>query len=181
MADFIQTFQLDDPLTEFILENIEIQEPKNEPKTMLVNIPELEKPIERMVQEYLKQIEEYNYVVDPKFVRMNQELSIVYVPPLTFKKWTSETGKHFNVYIFLKDSDLMYEFFNPFIRKTVRYKVSKGLVIILPSIWLIVNRHTSTRETCAIFILGTVYFTDLGDMHETRTSNIFSETSMMHG
>jgi hypothetical protein len=181
MADFIQTFQMDEYIVDFVLKNIEIEEPKNETKTISAEIPELEKPIKGMIKEYLKQIEEYNYIVDINAVNLKHEIYIVYVPPRTFRTWTSETGKQFNVYIFLKDSELIYEFFNPFTRKTVRYKASKGLVIVLPSIWVIVSRYTSTRETDAIFVLGTVYVTDLDNVHETRSSNIFSEASMVHG
>jgi len=181
MADFIQTFRLDEKLVDFINSNLTLGEPNDNIKTLSVYIPELEDPLKTMIKEYLDIIEEYNYFADVSKLKFQFEFNILYISPWIFRMWKSESGKNFNFYIFLKDSDLVYEFFNPFIRKTVRYKASKGLVIIVPSIWLIVSRHTSTRATDAVLIVGTTYITDLDNVHETRSSNIFSETTMMHG
>jgi len=181
MADFIQTFQLDDAIIDVINSNLTIGEQGDDIKTISAYIPELVEPVKAMIKEYMKQIEEYNYFIDVDKLNFQFEFNIIYVPPWIFKMWRSESGNNFNFYIFLKDSDLVYEFFNPFTRKTVRYKATKGFVIIVPSIWLILGRHTSTRSTDAALIVGTTRVTDLDDVHKPGSSNIFSETAMMHG
>lgn len=179
MADFIQTFNLDEGLVDFINSNLIIEDDEKM-TSIYADIPELHDPITGMMKEYLKQIEEYNYFVERDKLIFQIFMTINNVPSWTFRAWRSEHGKEFNFYIFLKDSEMMYEFFNPFVRTTQRFQVFKGLVILLPAIWVIVSRHTSTRSGNSVFIMGTTHITDLDDVHQAGSSNVITESTMSY-
>jgi len=157
MADFIQTFTLDDNLVNFIMNNLKIDETDNQINYIDVKIPELDGPMNMMIREFIKEIDEYNYF-PPKNTPDVYDfmLKIKRIPPRTFENWNVERGPfNFNFYIFLKDSDSIYEVFNPFVKKTIRFRITKGLVVLFPSSWLILSRHTNTYETDCILIKGT--------------------------
>jgi len=176
--NWFQTFKLDNTVVDYVLGNLTVTL-VDQINCIPVDIPEI--PIEDYARKYMESFKEYNYFIELDKLGINKELYLVYTPPGTFRNWQSVTGRHFTVYIFLNDSDLVYEFFDPFSSTTRRFKAVKGLVVILPSIWMIVGRHTSTRATHAIFIMGSIGITDLDNMHQSGSSNVTSESSVVQG
>ena len=155
MADFIQTFNLFENVVDFIMNKIKFNEQNDKIEMIEAEIPELSRPMNGMIDEFIKQISEYNYPF-PKNKYYKFKTYLKRSPPHFFEHWGHEGGDYFfNFYIFLKDSYSIFEIFNPFTTQTVRIPVTKGLVVIFPSTWLILSRYTITLNSDSICIIGT--------------------------
>jgi hypothetical protein len=176
MVDFIQTFQLDEALVDFIMSNLTIEETENI-NSFPVEIPEIHRPMTGIIHEYVKQIEEYNY-----FPRIDEstivfETGIKFIPKWTTVNYRPEPGRMLNFYVFLKDTKAVLDIFNPFIPGNFVCRPIKGLVVVFPAIWMIVYKFSSTLDSTACFIMGTTYINDLDDMQESGSSNVITETT----
>ena len=167
MVKFIQEFTLDESLVDYIVKGIKINNEVTKPSRISVDIPELYEPITNIIKDYVKSLGSFNYFTAPLNVTFKLTTYLCSVPPWNYATWKSEHGLYFNFYIFLNDSDLIYEFFNPFTKITERFKAKKCLVVVMPSIWMIVSRHSSTRHTNSIYIMGCANITDFYNQHET--------------
>ena len=164
--EFVQTFTVDDELCDFIMEGIQVPPDITEPTAAEAPIEELAEPVTAVCREYFKRIPEYNYFVGIDELEFDMRMWITYIPQWTFMKWTSEEGDLLNFYIFLKDTDSVVEFFNPMAKKTVRFKGTKGLGIVVPAAWLFTRRHTNTFETTAVFVMGLTRINNLNNVHK---------------
>jgi acyl-ACP thioesterase len=165
--DFIQTFELDEELCDTISSRIHIPENTEKPCAVEADIEELYEHFEKFGQEYFNKIEEFNYFVDPDRLGFKYKMWINYIPPWTVMQWTSEMGDALNFYLFLKDTLSVIEFFNPFVRRCVRFQCRKGLVVAVPAAWLFIRRHTSTLHSHAMFVMGCASINDLNNMKES--------------
>jgi hypothetical protein len=141
-------------MCDLISSRLSIPENQKTPCAVETEIEELNGPFEKIGRDFLCKIEEYNYFPDPKKIEFSFKFLINYIPPWSFMQWASEEGDFLNFLLFLKDSPSMVEFFNPFSRNTIRYKGRKGLIIVLPSVWLFTRRYTNTLDGDALFVMG---------------------------
>jgi len=160
---FIQEFTVD---CDFILENLEIEPGLTTMQVIEAPIPELEEPLSVIIKKYLKNIEEFNYFTGIDDLKIGTECWIVYVPPNRCIPMKNEAGKHFNIYIFLKDSPSVIEFFDPFTRACTRFNVRKGLCIVVPAVWLFLKKHTNTGPSGCLFVVCSTSVHDLYNMQE---------------
>ncbi len=161
--DFIQEFVVE---SDFILDNLEIEPGLTTTQVIDVPIPELIDPLTRVIKKYLKNIEEFNYFTGIDDLKIYVEFWIVYIPPNQCIPMKNESGKHFNIYIFLKDSPSVIEFFNPFSRAYNRFKVRKGLCIVVPAVWLFLKKHTNTGPDGCLFVVCSTSVHDFYDVQE---------------
>jgi len=152
--DFIQTFEIEREICDTIHSRLKIPEGQKTPCAVEAEIEELNGPFEKIGQDFLCKIGEYNYFPDPKKIEFSFKFWINYIPPWSFMQWASEEGDFLNFLLFLKDTLSVVEFFNPFIRNTIRFKGRKGLLIVLPSAWLFTRRYTNTLDSDALFVMG---------------------------
>jgi hypothetical protein len=152
--DFIQTFEIDQETCDLICSRVKIPPGQKNPCALYTDIEELHVLFERIGREYFSKIGEYNYFQDPRQLKIKFEFWINYLPPWSFMQWSSEEGDTLNYLLFLKDTESVVEFFNPFIRGATRYKGRKGLLIVLPAAWLFTRRYTNTLESDSIFVMG---------------------------
>lgn len=161
--DFIQEFTVD---CDFILDNIEMEPGLSTTQFIEAPIPELVEPLTQIIKKYLKNIEEFNYFTGIDDLVIGAQFWIVYISPQQCVPMRNEAGKHFNIYIFLKDSVSSVEFFNPFTRSCTRFKVRKGLCIVVPAVWMFLKKHTSTGPDGCLFVVCSASVHDLYNMQE---------------
>jgi len=162
--DFIQEFTVD---CDFVLENLDLEPGMKTIQCIDAPIPELIEPLTAIIKKYLKNIEEFNYFTGINDLQIGAEFWIVYIPPHQCIPMKNEAGKHFNIYIFLKDSDAVVEFFNPFIRSCTRFNVRKGLCIVVPAVWMFLKKYTNTGPDGCLFIVCSASVHDLYNMQES--------------
>ena len=165
--DFIQTYQVDPNLCDILLGRLTVSDDLKTPSSLEVEIEELNPIMMDISAQFFSKIEEFNYFGLPGTQTYTIKNTLFnYIPPWNFIQWASmESGKYLNFYICLKDSKTYIEIFNPFIRKTVRFKCKQGLCIVFISTWLFVERFTNTFEGNSIFISGGIDVDDLDDKH----------------
>lgn len=166
--DFIQTYQVDVELCELLASRITISDTIKTPSAIRCDIEELDPILKNFAKEYFCKIPEFNYFANPREQEFYTEITYIqYIPPWTFVQWDSErSGSYLSFYVFLKDTEAFIEFFNPFIRKTVRFQGKQGLCIVLPSIWMITKRFTSTLKSYALFVSAGIGINHLDDVKE---------------
>jgi len=161
--NFVQEFSID---CDFILENLDVDTSMKTVEIIEAPIPELLGPLTSIIKQYLRNIEEFNYFTDIDELKINMESWIVYIPPEQCIPYKNEAGKHFNIYIFLKDSVSNVEFFNPFTRTYSRFRVRKGKALVVPAVWLFLKKHTNTGAEHCLFVVCTASVHDLYNMKE---------------
>jgi len=159
--DFIQEFSYD---CDFILENLDVDTSMETIDFIEAHIPELIEPLTGFMKRYLRNIEEFNYFTDIDDLSIKIDSWIVYIPPEQCVPLKNEAGKHFNIYIFLKDSQSNIEFFNPFTRTYSRFRVRKGLVIVVPAVWMFLKKFTNTGAEHCLFVVCSTSVHDLYNM-----------------
>jgi len=166
--DFVQTYQVDIDLCELITSRITIPDDLKVPSAFKTDIEEFHDLLKNFAKEYFCKISEFNYFAHPQEQEFYTEIMhIQCIPPWNFVQWDSErAGSYLNCYIFLKDTDAMIEFFNPFLRKTVRFKGKQGLCIVVPSVWMFIKRFTNTFESHALFISAGIGINDFNNVHK---------------
>lgn len=166
--DFVQTYQVDVDLCELLASRITIPDDQKNPAALRPDEPieELAPVLKNISAEYFCKIPEFNYLNHPRTQEYYTEFTYIhYIPPWNFVQWDSERGGTFlNCYIFLKDTYSIIEFFNPFIKKTMRFQGRQGLCIVVPSAWLFIKRFTNTLESNALFICAGIGINNLNDM-----------------
>jgi len=161
--DFIQQFDASTELCDEILSNLTITATDKE--SIQVDIPEIHEPLSEFMVQYLTAIEEFNYFGDISKLRFEfQNVMIRYIPPWRYQMYEHGDGGNFNFFIFLVDNDSVFEVFNPFIRGCFRVRPRRGLVVIIPAIWMMLFRHTDTFDKTSIFISGAISINNLYDM-----------------
>lgn len=161
---FIQTFQLDLGLCDFISGNLQIT--TDEKCIIEADIEEVKDPIEEFARQYLANIAEFNYFgsSDDVIGLTVKDVRIMYIPPWNYQMYIPEHGDYLNFYIFLEDNQSVFEVFNPFIKDCFRVTPRKGLVVILPAIWMMLTRHTDTFDGRSVIIRGTIDVNNLNNM-----------------
>lgn len=133
-----------------------------------IEIPEIHKPLIEFTRHYLQTIEEFNYfgtISKLSFTVKNMQLR--YIPPWQYQMYEQGGGGHFNFYVFLADTNSVFEVFNPFIRGCFRVRPRKGLVVIFPAMWMLLSRHTDTFDTNSIFICGALSVNNFNYMEDS--------------
>ena len=164
--EFVQSFRMDDEVCDLILTNLTIEDCGHN-SCIAAEIPEIREPLTTCVNEFLLRIEEYNYFgYLHKLSYDIRNVFIRYLPSWRYQMYDSCSEGMLNFFIFLKDNDSVFEVFNPFIRGCFRVRPQKGLVVIFPSIWMMIYRHTDTLTKDSIFISGTIDINNLDDVHK---------------
>jgi len=162
--EFVQTFELNQDICDFILSNLTID--SSEKSVLRVDIPELHDPVFEFLRQYLYKTEEFNYFGTISKLKFELTNSMIrYLPPWKYQMYEPGGEGHFNFFVFLVDNDSVFEVFNPFIRSCFRIRPRKGLVIIFPAIWMMMFRHTDTFEKTSVFITGSLSVDNLDDVH----------------
>lgn len=160
--DFIQQFEMSTGLCDEILSNLSITTPYK--AAIEVDIPEIHEPLSEFMVKYLTTIEEFNYFGDISKLGFEfQNVMIRYIPPWMYQLYEHGEGGNFIFFIFLVDNDSVFEIFNPFIRSDVRFRPRKGLVIVIPAIWMFMFRHSDTGFKNSIFISGAISINNLNN------------------
>lgn len=164
--EFVQTFKMDDDVCDSILSNLTIEGCEHNSCTP-AEIPEIHDPLAQFANEFLKKIEEFNYFGYLHKLSYNiRNVFIRYLPSWRYQMYEACSEDVLNFFIFLKDNDSVFEVFNPFIRGCFRVRPHKGLVVIFPSIWMMIFRHTDTLTKDSVFISGTIDVNNLDDVHQ---------------
>lgn len=166
--DFVQTYQVDVDLCELLASRITVPDNLSIPSAYKADIEELDPILKNFAKEYFCKVAEFNYFAHPREQEFCREITYIqYIPSWNFVQWDSErAGSYLNCYIFLKDTDAFIEFFNPFIRKTVRFQGKQGLCIVVPSVWMFIKRFTNTFKSHALFISAGIGINNLDDVKE---------------
>jgi hypothetical protein len=160
--DFVQQFDISTELCDEILSNLTIT--VKEKAAIEVDIPEIHEPLGEFMIKYLTTIEEFNYFGDISKLSFEfQNTMIRYIPPWMYQMYEHGEGGHFIFFMFLVDNDSVFEVFNPFIRGDVRFRPRKGLVIVIPAIWMFMFRHSDTGFKNSIFISGAIGINNLNN------------------
>lgn len=160
--DFIQQFEISTEICDEILSNLTIT--VKEKAAIEVDLPEIHEPLSEFMVKYLTTIEEFNYFGD--ISKLNFEFHntmIRYIPPWAYQMYEHGEGGNFIFFIFLVDNDSVFEVFNPFIRGDVRFRPHKGLVIVIPAVWMFMFRHSDTGFKSSIFISGAININNLNN------------------
>lgn len=167
MADFVQTFQLEESICDEIISNITITD-KSHKQAITVEIQEIEDDVIKFMYEYLEKIKEFNYFGDLHRTHITVDLTqIRYIPSHSYQLYEEPKYGFFYFFIFLKDNESVFDIFNPFVRGDVRFRPRKGLVIIIPAIWMFMFRHGDTAFKDSIFISGALSINNLNNEHES--------------
>lgn len=163
--DFVQTFSLDDDICEMILSNLSLEGCKEKTCTE-AEIPDLKEPLTKFSREYFTRIEEFNYFgYISKTTYEIKNVLIRYIPPWRYQMYESPVpGTVLSFFVFLKDNESVFEVFNPFIRDCFRVRPRRGLVVIFPSIWMMIFRHTDTFTKDSVFVSGAIDVDHLDNM-----------------
>lgn len=164
--DFIQCHHVDKELCTELMGRLTIPETAKNPAALKADIEELGPVVKNFSKEYFHKISEFNYFAHPTEQDYYVQYTYFnYIPPWNFVIWDSERGgDYLNFYLFLKDTEAFIEFFNPFLRKTERFRGAKGLCVVVPSNWMFIKRFTNTFKSDAIFISGGIGINDLDNM-----------------
>jgi len=162
--EFIQTFELDPDLCDFIDGNLKIT--TDEKCVIEAEIEELNEPIEEFARRYLANIPEFNYFgsSDDVIGFTVKDVRIMYIPSWNYQMYIPEQGAYLSFYVFLEDNESVFEVFNPFAKDCFRVTPRRGVVVILPAIWMMLTRHTDTFHGRSVIIRGTIDINNLNNM-----------------
>lgn len=160
----VKTYQVSCDLCDLINSRINVPVGQDTHCSVETDITELYSEIDGFCKDFYISNSEFNYFAKPSAIKMNFKMWINYVPPWTCMQWTHEEGDTFNCYVFLRDSKSIVEIFDPFIKKSVKVPVRKGLVILVPAVWFFTRRHTSTLESDALFVMVAVRVNNFDDV-----------------
>jgi hypothetical protein len=125
MADFVQTFQLEESICDEIISNITITA-KDQKHDLTVEIPEIEDDVRKFIYSYLEKIKEFNYFGDLHRTNVNIELTqLHYIPSHSYKLYEEPRLGFFYFFIFLRENDSVFDIFNPSSNYVVRSLFNK--------------------------------------------------------
>lgn len=148
----VRTYKVEENFCNLILSRVNIPDQTKITYTG-ADIPELVPIIKKLVSTY---ISETNITEYANLSNIKIENLIYFYPPRTTMNFLGEHSKNIKVFIHLVDSESITEVYNTFTDTTIRVKPKKGDVIMFPACWLILQRHTSTKEGVKMFINSTV-------------------------
>lgn len=151
-TEMVRTYKVEENFCNLILSRVNIPDQTKITYTG-ADIPELAPIIKKLVSTY---ISETNITEYANLSNIKIENLIYFYPPRTTMNFLGEHSKNIKVFIHLVDSESITEVYNTFTDTTIRVKPKKGDVIIFPACWLILQRHTSTKEGVKMFINSTV-------------------------
>lgn len=116
------------------------------------------------VQDYVRTLQQRVNYFPSLPVKYQMLTKAVHIPEYTYHNYSWDPGHMLNFHVYIEDGNASLEFYNPFADEFVKYKPHKGLVVIFPSFWGVIYRHTSTLNRSQTYIAGTLNLVNLNNV-----------------